>query len=529
MKQKVLLFVIFAFGFCMAEAQFPEIKWWFDTHDASFGQTAAGDIDKDGKPEVVFGCYRNDSCVYALNAEDGSLLWKYNTHPFGAEGCNDVAPVIYDIDGDDSLEVIVASSCNPKTFCFRGSTGIVQWQTPTAGSDSPPTIADIDNDGKPEILHGGFDGHVLCINGENGSVSWSLTVNNNSWIQTAPTVVDADSDGQLDFVVGTWAFGSDTNKVYAFRGNDHSLIWSEPVPDVIYHGTAVSDLDEDGKPELIIGDYDGILYVFNAEDGSDVWQYQADYYIGAPAAVADLDNDGKCEIVFCDAYGVGSLSGTGGLDWYYTIPDYGTAFRGVAIADINGDNIPDLAFGTSTGRAIVLNGSDGSVIWSLDLATHYGKAFEIDHAPVIADFDNDGTMDVFLVGGHAEYPNFQNNYGRGYMISAGIGTGPAWLMFQHDPRRQSSLCGNPVTSITEEAGNTVQQMSVYPNPGIDRITIESMENGYIEILTLQGRTVSTLKAEGKQTPVDISALTRGVYIIKLITDKGMAVQKFIKQ
>jgi outer membrane protein assembly factor BamB len=78
------------------QAQSPTIKWWFDTKDASFGQSAAGDIDGDGKLEIVFGCYRNDSSIYALNAEDGSLLWKYNAHGSG-EGCNDVAPVIYPV------------------------------------------------------------------------------------------------------------------------------------------------------------------------------------------------------------------------------------------------------------------------------------------------------------------------------------------------------------------------------------------------------------------------------------------------
>ena len=54
------------------EAQTPTIKWFYDVNDASFGQSAAADIDHDNKLELVFGCYRNDSCVYALNAEDGS-------------------------------------------------------------------------------------------------------------------------------------------------------------------------------------------------------------------------------------------------------------------------------------------------------------------------------------------------------------------------------------------------------------------------------------------------------------------------
>ena len=425
-----------AVNFFSVEPLFLQISWWFDTLDSSFGQSAAGDIDNDGKLEIVFGCYRNDGNVYALNAEDGLLLWKYNTHSPGAEGCNDVAPIIYDI-----MEVIVPSSCNPTTFCFNGLTGDLKWQTPTAGSDSPPTIADIDNDGKPEILHGGFDGHVMCLNGEDGSVSWSLAVNENSWIQTAPTIVDVDGNGQLDFIVGTWAFSDYTNKVYAYNGEDCSLIWSKEIPDVMYHGTAVSDLDSDGKPELVIGAYDGKLYVLNGEDGSIAWEYQASYFIGAPVVIADLNKNPDCEIIFCDAYGVGVLTNTGDLLWYYTITDNSSAFRGVATADINGDDTLDVVFGTGKGRVIVLSGSDGSEIWRLDLAAHYGNTFDFDHSPIIADFDNDGTIDIFLVGGHTKYPDFENNYGRDYMISAGIGEGPFWLMFQHDIRRQSSTCG----------------------------------------------------------------------------------------
>lgn len=371
MRKHSLLLLMFAFVYLSAKAQFLQIRWYYNTHDASYGQSAAGDIDKDGKLEIVFGCYRNDSCVYALNAEDGTLLWKYNTHPNGAEGCNDVAPVIYDIDGDDSLEVIVPSSCNPKTFCFRGSNGAVKWQTPTAGSDSPPTIGDIDNDGILEVLHGGFDGHVLCINGQSGIAKWSLTVNENSWIQTAPTIVDMDGNGQLDFVVATWAFSGDTSKVYAYRGNNHSLLWKHSIPDVMYHGTAVSDLDGDGKPELVIGSYNGKLYCLNGENGSEKWVYtyspSAFYYIGAPASIADLNNDGRCEVVFVNSDEVGALSDTGTLLWHYTIPGYGTAFRDATIAKINVDDTLDVVFGTSDGSVTVLSGSDGSTIWNYNL------------------------------------------------------------------------------------------------------------------------------------------------------------------
>ncbi|MBK5284482.1 MAG: PQQ-like beta-propeller repeat protein, partial [Bacteroidia bacterium] len=295
--KKILFFFIFIASIT-SKAQTPTIKWWFDTNDASFGQPAAGDIDGDGMLEVVFGCYRNDSSVYALNAENGSLLWKYNTHPVGAEGCNDVAPVIYDVDNDTHLEVIVPSSCNPVTFCFDGQTGAVKWQCNTRGSDSPPTIADLDNDGTPEILHGEFGGYVKCINGENGSPAWEIPVDTNSWIQTAPTIVDLDNNGQLDFVVGTWNFNH-LDSIYAFRGDNHTRMWAYPVHNYMYHGTAVADLDNDGKPELVIGSYNDTLYCINGENGTTKWKYAGSGgYIGAPASIGDIDNDGHCEVVF---------------------------------------------------------------------------------------------------------------------------------------------------------------------------------------------------------------------------------------
>lgn len=512
-------------------AQIPQVKWEYNLNDASFGQPAAADIDNDGKLEVVFGCYRNDSCVYALNAENGTLLWKFNTHPAGAEGCNDVAPVIYDVDDNDSLEVIVPSSCNPKTFCFRGIDGTIKWQAPTAGSDSPPTIADIDNDGKPEILHGGFDGKVICINAENGSVAWQQTVYSNSWVQTAPTILDVNGNGQLDFIVATWAFGTDTSKVYAFRGDNHSLIWSKPIPDVAYHGTAVADFDKDGNPELVIGAYDGTLYMLNAEDGSEVWSYNANYYIGAPAVIADLDNNGICEIIYCDAWGVGALSALGSQLWYYTIPGYGTAFRGVAVANINTDNIPDVAFGTSKGQIIVLNGNNGTEIWNLDLAAQYGDTLEFDNAPLIADFDNNDTLDIFVVGGFTEYPDFSGNYGRAYMISAGTGSGPDWLMFQHDIRRQSSLCEFIPAEIHEENKDLNQHITIFPNPADDNFLLSLNDNtsglNYFIIYNALGQLVLTGSFEGNSHQVYLHGNNKGLLLIKVITPNNVFFTKCI--
>lgn len=323
--------------------QVPKIKWWYDLKDVSFGNAASADLDKDGKPEIVFSTYRNDSSLYCLNAEDGSLLWKFNTG-----GCNDVAPTIYDVNNDDTLEVILPSSCVAKTFCFNGVTGRKIWEAMSNGSDSPPTLGDLDNDGKMEILHGEFGGTVRCLNAENGSLNYAFDVDPNSWIQTEPVILDLDGNGQLDFFVANWSFGTN-DAFFAYRGDDHSLLWEQHYPkDVMYHGASFGDLDHDGKPELAIGSYDGWLYVMNGEDGSLLLKDSIPVYggyIGSPTSMGDIDGDGEMEIVVTSAHMVAAVSLTDSIEWTYSMPGFGHSFRGAALSDLDGDSLLDVGVG----------------------------------------------------------------------------------------------------------------------------------------------------------------------------------------
>ncbi len=510
----VVLNLVFSMPFC---AQTPKILWWYNTYDFSAGQAAAKDFDGDGKYEVVFGCYRNDSCIYALNAENGSLLWKFNASPTGSHGCNDDAPVIYDVDNNGTQEVIVPGSCNPKTFCLNGANGSVKWVCNTRGSDSPPTIADLDNDGKPEILHGEFGGYVLCINGEDGSVAWEIAVDINSWVQTAPTIVDLDGNGQLDFVVATWNF-SYKDSIFAFNGSTKQKMWAYPVHDHVYHGTAVADIDLDGKPELVLGSYNDTLYCLNGENGSIKWKYKGTGYVGGPAVIGDLDLNGVCDIVFPNGSDVTALTSSGVLKWKYTIPNLGQCFRGAALADINNDYKLDVVFGTSKGSLIALNGINGNLLWNLDLAGHYGNPqYQALHAPVIADFNNDDTLDVFIAGGYGIYSatTMSANFGRAYMVSAGKGKGPNWMMFQNDIRRQSSICSY-IPVVTGLSGETQQNRGsalVYPNPSEESVNIY-FENsgGTLVIYDTQGRMIyKTDNVSSDKMAINTDDWHNGVY------------------
>jgi len=520
--------IILSFGITKIFSQTPAIKWWFDTKSFSAGQTAAADIDNDGKLELVFGCYRNDGGIYALNSEDGSLLWSYFPHTPPKQGCNDVAPVIYDIDGDGMLEVIVPSSCTPVTLCLNGKDGSLKWKSNTRGSDSPPTIADIDKDGKPEILHGEFGGWVRCLNAEDGSLLWDLPVNMNSWIQTAPTIVDLNNDGQLDFVVGTWDFNKN-DSIYAFDGNNRKRLWSKPVHNWMYHGTAVADFDDDKKPELIIGSWNDTLYCINGENGTTDWKYFADgSSISCPVSIGDLDNDGECDIVFTSWYKVIALTNKGKLKWQYDIPSFTYNFRGVVLSDINNDEYLDVLFGTYAGEFIGLNGKDGSQIFLMDMAAHYGNSqFDIDHAPVIADFDNDGILDAFFIGGYGvASPTIDNNYGRAYMVSVGKGNGPEWLMFQHDIRRQSSMCFDYTTSDKDLILSENENIMICPNPSDGLIRIEGdFTEAQVEIYNTLGQKISGYNII--DSPFELNIAQKGIYLLRIKAGGAAFTKKII--
>jgi outer membrane protein assembly factor BamB len=434
-----------------------QILWWYQLNAPSFGSSAVADIDEDGFLEIVFGTYFNDEHIYALNAEDGSLLWSYDTG-----GCNDASPVIADVDLDGHLEVVIPASSPSKVYCFNGMNGTVEWSRSTGASnciDSPPAVADVDNDEKPEVLLGTFYGNVFCLNGEDGSIRWQKNLGSTSYIQSDPAVLDVNDDGQLDVVVAQFAGDC---RVYTLWGNNGSTLWYSDLPsDYMYHGCSFADLDEDGKPELIIGSYDSHVYVFNAEDGSLAWQYVAPYYIGAPTSIGDLNNDGHLEVVFVSYNILGVLSWTGSLLW--SVSTGGNMFRGAALSDIDGEGTLDVVFGSEDGILRALKGSNGEVLWTCDLEAHYGMVFEIDHAPVIADLNNDGRLDVFVIGGYGISDPWTDNHGRAYALTAGNGSGPGWPMFRHDCLHSACY---PISVNQPPAGGNISG-PLYGQPGVN--------------------------------------------------------------
>jgi hypothetical protein len=77
--------------------------------------------------------------------------------------------------------------------------------------------------------------------------------------------------------------------------------------------------------------------------------------------------------------------------------------------------------------------------------------------------------------------------------------------------------------------NTDPAISFFPNPASDGITIMNVENSTIEILNIEGQIIRSINSAESHTSIEISGLARGMYFVKVSSEKGIAVKKFIKE
>ena len=165
---------------------------------------------------------------------------------------------------------------------------------------------------------------------------------------------------------------------------------------------AIADLNGDGTPELVIGNnvdaYENatISVLLGAPDGSFPTQTQfrtMDFPSGV--VVADVTGDGKLDIVASNVYTStvsvlpGHGDGTFGASRNYGIAAYGV---NLAVGDLNRDGHPDIvtaSFATTGGVTVLLSNGDGTFS-SRRVYQTARWSYEIQ----VADLDQDGKLDV---------------------------------------------------------------------------------------------------------------------------------------
>ena len=89
---------------------------------------------------------------------------------------------------------------------------------------------------------------------------------------------------------------------------------------------------------------------------------------------------------------------------------------------------------------------------------------------------------------------------------------------------------NLISSINNKISEN--EIEVFPNPTNDYLNIELLNQAkisFVEIFNMQGKLTRSQRISNDQIKIDVRDLELGVYIGRINTDKGVAMNKFIKQ
>lgn len=244
----------------------------FGPGDAPVIDIAAGDLDDDGRPDVVLARSGAPNQVCG-NGDESPELWRCESLPVlnAAQPADTRSVALADIDGDDSLDIISAVRGNANVvFRNNGYGGFEQGDLRTfgPGDDVSHAVAagDLNGDYAPDIVVGNFfEPSAVYFNDGKGAFAATpsrLLGDATDRIYDL-ALVDVDNDGDLDIAAANWGSGAthaDVDRPYANAlylndgaGNfthhrldtDRSLGWTQ--------GIAAGDLDGDGLNEIVAG------------------------------------------------------------------------------------------------------------------------------------------------------------------------------------------------------------------------------------------------------------------------------------
>jgi hypothetical protein len=210
--------------------------------------------------------------------EDGSLVPPY---PLALVKDSDSSPALTDLDRDSHLWV-------------------------TFGDDAGFLYA-FDMKGRH---HAGFPVRTLGGRPELERLPHPPLGGNIHSIEASPAIADLDEDGFPDIAVGAW-----DGRMYVVNRFGACLPgWPVKVSDQIISSAAIAEIGGDGRPNIIVGSKDGNLYAWNA-DGSPVRGFPRN--LGSPVFsspwVGDLDGDGRADVVVGANNGIHLLKNVGPL------------------------------------------------------------------------------------------------------------------------------------------------------------------------------------------------------------------------
>jgi hypothetical protein len=195
-------------------------------------RVAVGDVNGDGVDDIIVGAGVGGApLVRVYNGQDGELL--FNFFAFESTLRSGVNVAAGDIDGDGRAEVIAGAGVGgaPAVAVFNGDgTERYRFFAFESSLRGGVTVAagDVDGDGKAEIMAGaGFGGApaIAVFNGNDGSERYRFFAYDSSFRNGVYVAAgDLDGDGKAEIVAGAGPGGGP--QVHVVHGDDGSDIGS---------------------------------------------------------------------------------------------------------------------------------------------------------------------------------------------------------------------------------------------------------------------------------------------------------------
>ena len=401
--------------------------------EKAFGNAVCGDVDGDGKLEIVFGI----RSIFCIDAASGKLKWRV---PVGHQASENLDPVantvgeaflyappfqILDYDGDGKQEIFTVTNVAGSTVCniavYDGNGNFkAHWSTEKRVWAA--CVDDLDGDGKCEVVIGlgnttaeyNKSVHTVYLYNNDGSVRWSKFCSYGTFSDSIATV-DLDGDGKKEIVMlydekQIVAYRADGTEVTAskfggkkwsqipfFEGVDEKKAYTTRETSIGLMGThggfVADDMDGDGKQELVFTALFVLMSVVekNMASGNGVNFDDSARYFGPFILNTDRTR---------------YTNASKGYDWSVIPQDVGpiVALDDPALdnpslepttADLDGDGEKEILYSSNDGRVhcFSLDGIEHGA-WPYTLDSRSSAVLAFASQPVAADLNGDGKQEV---------------------------------------------------------------------------------------------------------------------------------------
>lgn len=370
------------------------------------------DMDGDGLPDLVFAAKDESIAAYRIYVchNSGGAVFT-NARPLAIMAA-DAAFGIADIDGDGKPDIVfngVGSTIDGEAHVLINQWPTFAEQVPASlnGARGHVTVGDFNKDGRADVaIQYNEQLQVFLNQGTGFTLASTTTIAPGGFAAYQLVVGDFDGDGIPD-MAGVNGEAEPGHALYLW-GDGHGSFTAQQVVGPMGFSDTVGDINGDGIPDLIVPDrQNGVTVVLGRHERGMPSPISLTPYTAGNVVIsaADVNKDGIVDLFF---------SG----DTFYTHPSPATLFinhgdgtfgsalpepdNGVLIADLDGDGYAEL----------IGSGVDAPVIWPGDGSGNFANQTPITLTPpsgvaalgqiTVADVDGDGHLDL-LCGGAIFY------------------------------------------------------------------------------------------------------------------------------